>query len=212
MLTATEICKIARKAAGDNTIYLSSGFGTNLTLPADLEYYTQANAWCKKHAAETTAAAAVASAANLPLWGFDCVCFIKGILWGWRGDAAKYRGGAVYNSNGVPDATIWDLYTNYSTERSTDFSTIVPGEFVVLSETYGHCGLYVGNGEVVESTPAWKNGVQITKCQNIKQNASTAEHGRTWWAHCKLNFIDYSENAAVLICPHCGEKLTVKLT
>lgn len=212
MITNTEIARIARGAAKDNTIYLSSGFGTNLTLPSDLEYYTRANDWCNRHAAETRAAAAAASAANLPLWGFDCVCFVKGILWGWRGDATKYRGGAVYASNGVPDATIWDLYTNYSTGRSTDFSNIEIGEFVVLSNSYGHCGLYVGNGEVVESTPAWKNGVQVTKCLNVTPNASGAEHGRTWWAHCKLNFIDYSKNVAVLLCPHCGEKLTINIT
>ena len=40
---------------------------------------------------------------NPPTWGFDCVNLYKGILWGWTGDPTKEKGGAVYDSNGVPD-------------------------------------------------------------------------------------------------------------
>ena len=28
-------------------------------------------------------------------FGFDCVCLVKGILWGWNGDVSKKYGGAV---------------------------------------------------------------------------------------------------------------------
>lgn len=209
-MTNTEIANIARKAAADNTIYVSSCFGADLTLPADLEYYTTANAWCKKHATETKNAAALAVQQGKPLWAFDCVCMVKGFLWNWRGDLSLHRGGAVYKSNGVPDATIWDLYTNHATGQSTDFSNIEIGEFVVLSNSYGHCGIYVGNGEIVESTPKWENGAQITRCLNVTESTSTVKNSRRWWAHCKLDYIDYV-NKAVIICPHCGEKITLNV-
>ena len=43
------------------------------------------------------------NAADDNTWAFDCVCFIKAILWGWRGDKTKSYGGATYLSNDVPD-------------------------------------------------------------------------------------------------------------
>ena len=36
---------------------------------------------------------------NPPVYGFDCVNLIKGVLWGWSGDASKTYGGAAYKSN-----------------------------------------------------------------------------------------------------------------
>ena len=36
-------------------------------------------------------------------FAFDCVGMIKSVLWGWTGDNTKSNGGAVYQSNGVPD-------------------------------------------------------------------------------------------------------------
>ena len=41
--------------------------------------------------------------ASADTFGFDCVCLIKGVLWGWIGDKSKPYGGAKYASNGVPD-------------------------------------------------------------------------------------------------------------
>ena len=34
-------------------------------------------------------------------FGFDCICLIKGVLWGWNGSINSVNGGAVYESNGV---------------------------------------------------------------------------------------------------------------
>ena len=110
-------------------------------------------------------------------FGFDCVCLIKGILWGWNGDASKSHGGAVYGSNGVPD-TDADGMINKCYNISTDFNNITPGEAVWLS---GHIGVYIGNGQVVECTPIWKDGVQIT---NLNQ--------RNWTKHGKLPYVTYT--------------------
>lgn len=106
-----------------------------------------------------------------PVYGFDCIGLIKAVLWGWNAST-----GAKYASNGVPDVSadgmIW-----LCSEVSSDVTDISVGEFVWMR---GHCGVYIGDGKVVESTPIWKNGVQIT--------ALTA---RKWTKHGKLPYVSY---------------------
>ena len=41
--------------------------------------------------------------ASSDTFGFDCVCLVKGVLWGWNGDLSATYGGAKYTSNNVPD-------------------------------------------------------------------------------------------------------------
>ena len=127
-------------------------------------------------------------AASSDTFGFDCVCLIKGILWGWNGNVNATYGGAVYCSNGVPDVGS-DAIMNYCTGVSTNFSNIIPGELVHMK---GHVGIYIGNGLAVECTPAWKNKVQITAVGNIGKKSGY--NTRTWTNHGKLNFIDYSDS------------------
>ena len=118
-------------------------------------------------------------------FGFDCVCLIKSILWGWIGNVNATYGGAKYNSNGVPDVNA-DQIMNYCTDVSTNFSNIQVGEIVHMS---GHVGIYIGNGLVVECTPIWKDGVQITALGNISKKSGY--NTRTWVNHGKLKYIDY---------------------
>jgi hypothetical protein len=110
-------------------------------------------------------------------FAFDCVGLIKGLVWGWNADLTHRRGGAIYGSNGLPDLTSTTLF-NRSTDITTDFSTILPGEFVHM---VGHIGVYIGNDQVIETTPLWENGIQIT---NLAQ--------RRWLRHGKPSFIDFS--------------------
>lgn len=118
------------------------------------------------------------------VWGFDCVCMIKSLLWGFKADTSKSTGGAVYNSNGVPDTSANGMI-NLCKDLSTDFSNIEIGEAVWMN---GHIGIYIGSGQVVECTPAWKNKVQIT---NLSQ--------RKWLKHGKLPYITYqSSNTSFL--------------
>lgn len=111
-------------------------------------------------------------------FGFDCVCLVKGILWGWNGDASKKYGGAVYQSNGVPDITEGQMI-NACNGVSSDFSKLVPGEFLWMQ---GHCGVYIGDGLAVECTPKWDNCVQITAVGNLGSksgyNSRTMEQAR----------------------------------
>lgn len=124
-------------------------------------------------------------AASSDTFGFDCVCLIKGILWGWNGNVNKTYGGASYGSNGVPDVGA-DAIMNYCSDVSSNFSNIQVGELVHMS---GHVGIYIGNGLAVECTPIWKDGVQITAVGNIGKKSGY--NTRTWKNHGKLKFIEY---------------------
>ena len=129
------------------------------------------------------------NAADDNTWAFDCVCFIKAILWGWRGDKTKSYGGATYLSNDVPDINA-DQMINVCNSVSTDFSKIEIGEVVWLK---GHIGVYIGDGLVAECTPAWKNCVQITSCnRDIK-----GYNRRNWTKHGKLPYITYEKAETV---------------
>lgn len=120
-------------------------------------------------------------------WGFDCVCMIKALLWGWGSDLSGSRGGAKYASNGVPDFGA-DSVGKYCSGYTTDFSHIEVGEALHMP---GHVGVYIGDGLAVECTAAWESKVIITAVGNIGKKAGY--HTRTWTEHGKLKWIDYKE-------------------
>lgn len=125
------------------------------------------------------------------VFGFDCVCLIKSILWGFSGDTSKKNGGATYASNNVPDVGADTTISKYCTDVSTDFSTIEVGEAVWLK---GHIGVYIGNGVVVECTPKWSNKVQYSNLGNI--SAYKKGNYRVWTKHGKLKWLDYTSKVA----------------
>ena len=133
------------------------------------------------------------NAADDNTWAFDCVCLIKSILWGWRGDKTKSYGGAIYNSNDVPDINA-DQMINACKNVSTDFSKIEIGEAVWLK---GHIGVYIGDGLAVECTPSWKNCVQITACNCDKAGYNR----RNWTKHGKLPYVEYVKETVVAPTP-----------
>ena len=124
-------------------------------------------------------------AASADTFGFDCVCFIKGLLWGWKGDTSKEYGGATYQSNGVPDIGTKGML-NACLDISEDFSRIEIGEYLWID---GHCGIYIGNGKAIECTHRWDDGVQETYVFNILGESNNK--GRYWTKHGKLPYIPY---------------------
>lgn len=184
VMTSAAFIKKAKDAAKHKTLYVMGCFGAPMTATNKKRYI--ANYAYNSKAARRK----VINAASADTFGFDCVNLIKGILWGWDGNAKKTYGGAVYKANGVPDTSA-DGMMSYCTGVSKDFSNIEAGEVVHMN---GHIGIYIGDGLAIECTPIWKDGVQITAVGNIgkKKGYNT----RTWTNHGKLKFIKYPAKKA----------------
>jgi hypothetical protein len=170
------VAKCKQVAQKYKTLYVMGCFGAPMTA-SNKERYVQNHSYNR----QTTRTVMIKSA-TADTFGFDCVCLIKGLLWGWDGDKSKTYGGASYGSNGVPDINADQIITKCK-DVSTDFSKISVGELLWMS---GHVGIYIGNGQAVECTPAWKNGVQITDVLNIKSGT-----GHKWVKHGKLPYVSY---------------------
>ena len=172
------VAKLKDIATNYKTLYVMGCFGAPMTT-ANKKRYIDHHPYNKQ-----PARVKLINAASADTFGFDCVCLIKGVLWGWSGDKSKIYGGAKYATNGVPDVDA-NAMINLCSEVSTDFSNVEIGEAVW---TNGHIGVYIGDGLAVECTPAWKNRVQITACNCSKPGYNT----RKWKKHGKLPYIDYA--------------------
>lgn len=177
--TGKELAAAAEAVAKNyKTLYVMGCFGAPMNAKNKTRY-TQNHTY-NKQAART----AKIKAASADTFGFDCVCLIKGLLWGWNGDKSRTYGGAAYGVNNVPDIGA-DRMIKECREVSTDFSKIEIGEAVWME---GHIGIYIGNGLAVESTPKWEDCVQITACNNTRRGYKT----RTWTKHGKLPYVSYT--------------------
>ena len=181
-MKASEFCAKAREAAGFSTVYMKGVFGAPLSAALIKQKAAQYPDW---YTAARVAGFEKRLAAGERPFGFDCVCLVKALLWGWKGDAAAVYGGAVYRSGGVGDYTVEGLVAVCEGE-SADFSEILPGELLHLP---GHVGIYLGGGLAAECTPAWEDGVQITGVTNV--GFTGGYHGRKWSGHCRLPFVEY---------------------
>lgn len=119
---------------------------------------------------------------------FDCVCFVKSLIDGFAADPNKPYGGATYGKP-CPDAynDVMSMLKKHCVDVSSDMSNIMPGEFLAYID-YSHCGIYLGgpNKEVVECTPRWKNGVQITRLDQPERKSLWGFHGKLW------EYMDYN--------------------
>ena len=172
--------KIRDIADNHKTLYVLGCIGAPLT-NAMKERMLQAYAYNR-----SSARTAKIRAATPDTFGFDCVCLIKSVLWGWEGDRYATYGGAKYASNGVPDYGA-DMTISLCSGVTSDFSTIKPGEAVWLP---GHIGVYVGDGLVVECTPIWADGVQYTALKNVGEVEGYPS--RAWTRHGRLPWVDYT--------------------
>ena len=130
-------------------------------------------------------------------WQFDCVLSVKSILWGFKADKKVFRGGTVYESNGVSDFSC-NGALNYCTDVSTDFKHLTPGEYLCMKGTkYNHTGIYLGDGKVFECTTGWGTKKCIISEINSKgERFYKSKKNLKWTYHGKLKYIDYS-NVAV---------------
>lgn len=174
--------KLKHIADNLNTLYVMGGFG------APAGYGNNRSRYCKNYSynMQTTRQNMIKNCKNNTFF-FDCICLGKGVLWGFKGDVYDVYGGATYASNGVADFGA-DNLKNYCTTWSSDFSNIELGEWLWMP---GHAGYYVGDGLVIECTPAWKNGVQYTKLA-----------GRGWKKHGKIKYLEYVKEECEMGCPY----------
>ena len=182
MKTNIELAAAAEMVAREiNSLYVRGCFGAPLN-DSNKQRYINAQEFNRKDTRLPKIQAATGET-----FGFDCVCFIKALLWGWVGDLFHEYGGATYQSNGVPDINA-DSLIKMCKEVSDDFTKIRVGEAVWIP---GHCGIYIGNGLVSECTYRWNDGVQITRVHNLVPDDGTP--GRRWNLHGKLPWITYCE-------------------
>ena len=167
--------KLYSIASTKKTVYAWGMFGAPITKSMVQAKAKQYPTWYTASKIESVFSPLYGS--NPPVWGFDCIGLIKAVLWGWSGDENKVYGGAVYAYNGVPDVSADGMIEKCS-DVSSNMNSIAVGEFLWMK---GHCGIYIGNSKVVESSPKWANGVQVT--------ALTA---RNWLKHGKLPWVEYS--------------------
>ena len=171
------------------TLYVMGCFGAPLT-GGNVTRYCQNHKYNRDPA--RTAMIKAAGNQNPPVFGFDCVCLIKGILWGWDGNPSKTYGGAGYAINGVPDIGADQMITKCKNVSTTGWADMEVGEAVWCS---GHIGIYIGDGLAVECTPRWENDVQITAVANI--GSKSGYNARKWTKHGKLPYITYVGGNAV---------------
>ena len=182
IFTAEQFIEQLQKAVQSKTLYVNGAFG------APAGYKNNRIRYSRNLADNSPRKRKIMSAPD-NVFFFDCVCLIKGICWGWDANQNLQYGGATYRSNGVGDWAISTIASKCK-NKSTDFTHILRGEFVYLRD-YSHCGIYIGNNQVIECTPKWNDGVQISYIATSKSPANT-EHTRTWFAHGEMPWIDYS--------------------
>ena len=185
MMTAKTLCdKVVDIAQNYKTLYVMGCFGAPMTPKNKARYIASkaADGYNGRH--ERTK---MINAATADTFGFDCVNLIKGILWGWGGDASKQYGGSKYAANGVPDVSADGMIAKCK-NVTKDFRGIVPGAAVWCK---GHIGIYIGNGLAVECTPRWKNCVQITAVGNVGKVAGY--NTRTWTKWGLMPYVDYTD-------------------
>lgn len=173
-------CKLAQS---ELTVYAKGMYGKKLTKAIINDKARQYPQWYN-------ADKVVSLNTKIGYYGFDCVCMIKGILWGWEN--------VKYGTNGVSDMAANSIIAKtYSEGISTDFTKIEKGEIVWKD---GHVGVYIGDGIVVECTNTYKDGVQFSALANVKapnKTYTTRCHGKyttkqvRWEKHAKLKYIDY---------------------
>ena len=162
------------------TLYVKGGFG--LTLSASGKKRAIASYDYNKKRADKI------NAMPSDSFGFDCCGLIKGVIGGFSGNKNKVYGGAVYNKDNtlgtdrIPDydeTRLFNTCNNITKCKKVDMPNIPVGAMLWMT---GHCGVYVGEGWVIESTPAGADGVQKTRYVN-----------RNWMKWGLLPYVEYEE-------------------
>lgn len=190
MITEQAFREALVAALNSDTIYVKGGFGLKLDKKGK-DRCIAAYDYNKKREAKIREC-------HNNYFGFDCCGMVKGCAGGFNGDTTKTYGGAIYNKDytlgphhDIPDVTekgLIDICDNVTKCKKVKNPEITP---LALLWMTGHCGVYIGDNKVVESTPSGSDGVQITEYDS-----------KNWMKWGLLPFVEYSEqNKPIKIVP-----------
>lgn len=140
---------------------------------------------------------------------WDCWNLPKSIIWGWH---ESDRVGYYQPQNASTGLGDWGgaKILSCCTEVSSDWSNAPIGAFM-LSTDNGHAGIYIGERiinskcyNVVECTPKWKGGVQLSyvSASGGRYPYKDGQKASIGWAKFgKLPWIDYSEQPTPPVPP-----------
>lgn len=213
VMTVKQFLDMAELAASLPSCYVTGCFGAPLALPGVIERWEDEYPQNKKHDDLIRERAAEGA------YGWDCVNYVKALLWQWHADPTQEYGGAVYKYAGIPDATVYDMFNRYCYDRSDDFMNIRPGAFLYYGNG-SHCGIYIGGGYALEATGSWERKIHYSAVGNLVDRypeIMTYDHKRSWLAWGLLPWIDYKEDNQMtvkntIICPCCGRSLEAEIT
>lgn len=166
--TNTGLVKHAKAALADKTKYMWGGIYRPIT-----DAYVEQLA--KMYPAQyTSARKQLLKALPDGYYGIDCVGLIKSYYWGGKGSKG-YQGATDVNAHG--------MYNSAKIKGKIDTLPEQPG-LVLYCKTRPHVGIYIGNGEVIESTLSSRgDGVAKTKLKDF-----------AWEYWCQCPYV-YADNA-----------------
>lgn len=82
-------------------------------------------------------------------YGCDCIGLIKSYYWSGRADGGT--GSPKYGAAGFPDINANYMFQLAKVKGTIDTMPDIPG-LIVYSKSHPHVGVYIGNGETIEST------------------------------------------------------------
>lgn len=159
-----EFCDIAKRYVKTQNIYVMGGWGQTLT-EANIKTF------CRNYPYNHDRYALLKS--HEGFIAMDCSGLVKCILWG---NAPGEWKASSYTKYDIPDINANTMETRCRDRQGKP----VAGDLVWMP---GHIGIYVGNGKVVESTPRWNNGIQLTDLKD-----------REWKKVLINSFISYCED------------------
>lgn len=123
---------------------------------------------------------------------FDCWNLGKAIIWSKGAIVDNYRVGAYASMDTSCGLGDWDglEIIQAAPNCSTDFSNLVPGEWLYKDN---HTGYYVGNGQVIECTVGWDVwGITVSQIDSKGNRSRNGVSGGKWVYHGMVPWLDYT--------------------
>lgn len=160
----SQFISLLHEAYASRNIYVHGGFGVNLSDEKQLVRHIKLNEYNRQN----ESAIRKAAEQHPPVYGFDCIGLIKGILWGWCNHATGTYGGAVYTSNSLTDCNVDRFVTCYvEYEENLEYAIPTVGD-VVWSKERDHIAVYLGHGLVVEATRYGNSVIRIARIRGYE--------------------------------------------